>query len=239
MNAACRWPKARPPLTPEQTRVREDFMRYWHEILPSRYRAIENFNHRYPLRRWHPSTPCRVFEIGAGLGEHIAYENLHNVDYYALELRDHIAATIRHRFPIVTTIIGDIQNHLAFPSGYFDRIVAIHVLEHLPDLPRALEEINRLLAPTGRFDVVIPCEGGLSYAIARRISAQRIFEKRYAMSYDWFIRSEHVSRAHEILFELGRWFRITHSSYFPFLVPSINLNLCIGLSLTKPPACPS
>ena len=41
--------------------------------------------------------------------------------------------------------------------------------------------------------VVIPCEGGLAYSLARRISAQRIFEKRYGMSYRFFIESEHIN----------------------------------------------
>jgi ubiquinone/menaquinone biosynthesis C-methylase UbiE len=34
---------------------------------------------------------------------------------------------------------------MPFEDGYFDRVIAIHVLEHLPDLPRALREISRLM----------------------------------------------------------------------------------------------
>lgn len=226
-----KWPKQLPVLTSTQERIREDFMKHWHEILPRQYSAIESFNHGYPLRKGKAGiqTGQRVLEIGAGLGEHIAYEDLSQVEYYALELREEMAVSIRARFPQVRTVIGDIQNGLDFPAGYFDRVIAIHVLEHLPDLPRALAEIHRLLSVTGHLDIVIPCEGGLAYTLARRISAQRIFEKRYKVSYDWFVRSEHVNTPAEIILELDRFFRRDSSRYFPLMLPSINMNLVIGL----------
>jgi SAM-dependent methyltransferase len=228
------WPKKLPTLTAEQARIREDFMKHWHEVLPQRYSAIESFNHRYPLRDLNGSATGnrRTLEIGAGLGEHLAYEQLNGVDYYALELREEMAERIRERFPNVKTIVGDIQQALDFPQHHFDRVVAIHVLEHLPDLPSALKEIHRLLSPKGRFDVVIPCEGGAAYTLARRISAQRIFEKRYKMSYDWFIKSEHINVPHEILRELKRYFRIDNSRHFPLMIPSVTMNLVIGLRLS-------
>lgn len=39
---------------------------------------------------------------------------------------------------------------LPFPTGSFDRVVANHMLYHVPDLPRALAEIVRVLKPRGR-----------------------------------------------------------------------------------------
>lgn len=208
-------------------------MKHWHEVLPRRYTVVETFNHTYPLRDWHCiPEPCRVLEVGAGLGEHIAYEHLDRIDYYALELRPEMAERIRERFPSVKTIVGDVQQTLDFPAQHFHRIIAIHVLEHLPNLPAALKEIRRLLISAGRFDVVIPCEGGLAYTLARRISAQRIFKKRYKMPYDWFVKSEHVNMPHEIIMELNRYFKIEKSRYFPFIIPSIPMNLAIGLRLS-------
>jgi SAM-dependent methyltransferase len=229
-----KWPKRLPLLTAEQTRIREDFVKHWHEVLPNRYRAVESFNHRYSLKGL-PSSASqnyRVLEIGAGLGEHIEYENLSGVEYHALELREEMAACIRERFPTVKTVVGDIQEALPFPRYYFDRVIAIHVLEHLPNLPAAVKEIHRVLSPSGRFDVVIPCEGGLAYTLARRISAQRIFEQRYRMPYDWFVRSEHINMPNEIFGELTQYFHRDRSRYFPLRVPSITVNLVIGVQLS-------
>jgi hypothetical protein len=47
------------------------------------------------------------------------------------------------------------------------------------------------------FSVVLPCEDGLLYTLARRVLAQRIFENRYKQSYSWFIQREHVDRPDE------------------------------------------
>ncbi|KKT29467.1 hypothetical protein A3G55_00695 [Candidatus Giovannonibacteria bacterium RIFCSPLOWO2_12_FULL_44_25] len=224
-----KWPKHLPELTAQQTEIKRDFMKYWHEVLPKRYGLIERFNHGYPLRGAKPGG--KVLEIGAGLGEHIAYENLTDTEYYAVELLPDMAEVIKRRFPGVTVIVGDCQKRLNFPDQYFDRVVAIHVLEHLPNLPAALNEISRLLKPTGEFRAVIPCEGGLTYALARRISARRIFEKRYRQSYDWCIKSEHINMAVEVLEELPHRFRVVKRSFFPLFVPSIQINLVIGLTL--------
>lgn len=233
MNAAS-WPKVIPPLTPEQQRISDDFMQHWHEVLPRKYGLVDDFNHEYAVQHA-PREFRTTLEIGAGLGEHLAYEKLSEEqerNYVALELRENMAARIRERFPRVQVRVGDCQRGLDFPDGHFDRVLAIHVLEHLPDLPAAIREMRRLCHPErGVFSVVIPCEGGLAYSLARKISAQRIFEKRYQQPYRWFISREHLNVPAEILRELAPHFDIVHRSFFPLMVPWVFCNLCIGLTL--------
>ncbi|HXE56323.1 MAG TPA: hypothetical protein VN541_25070, partial [Tepidisphaeraceae bacterium] len=87
----------------------------------------------------------------------------------------------------------------------------------------------------GVFSIVIPCEGSPAYTLARRISAQRIFEKRYKQSYRWFIEREHINRPQEILAELHPYFTIEHRSFFPLPLGLIFCNLVIGLTLRPRP----
>lgn len=232
------WPKTIPPLTPEQRAISDDFMRYWHEVLPKRFRLVDTFNHRYPVRHA-PADFVRTLEIGAGLGTHLQYERLtdeQEQNYVALELRENMAEKIRARFPKVQTVVGDCQERLPLPEGHFDRVLAIHVLEHLPNLPSAIAEAHRLCHPErGTFSVVIPCEGGLTYGLARRISAQRLFENRYHQSYQWFIDREHINRPREIMEALREHFVSVHRAWFPLFVPSVSLNLCIGMTLRPKP----
>ena len=229
-----KWPKIIPPLSPEQHRISDDFAKYWLEFFYRRYGAVARFNHGYVVKRA-PREFVRTLEIGAGIGEHIKYERLtpeQRNNYFAVDIRKEMIRKIKATYPYVNAIVGDCQSRLDFPDNYFDRILAIHVLEHLPNLPVALEEVHRLcVKPYGVFSVVIPCEGGLAYGLARRLSAQRIFERRYKQSYKWLIEREHVNKPREIIEELERYFHIEHRAYFPLRMSSIFCNLCVGITL--------
>ena len=230
MNAS-KWPKVFPPLSPEQTRISNDFMQYWHEVLPRKYGIVDEFNHEYVVRHA-PINFSRTLEVGAGNGEHLKYEKLSAVqksNYYAVDIRENMIAELQRNSPDVNAIVADCQARMDFEEGYFDRILAIHVLEHLPNLPLAIEEMHRLCdKERGVFSVVIPCEGSLAYTLARRISAQRLFERRYKMSYKWLIEREHINRPFEIFEEISYYFDIVSSAYFPIPINFEFCNLCIG-----------
>lgn len=147
-----------------------------------------------------------------------------------MEVLPSMLEELKKRYPQVLAHLGDIQERQDLPDNSFDRIVVVHVLEHLPNLPAALAEIRRLVKPDGICDFVIPCEGSFAYQIARNISARRMFEKRYKMSYDWCYKSEHINTCEETLCEIAEaGFEITWQRYFPFPVPMVWPNLAIGM----------
>src|SRR5438093_12700870 len=121
----------------------------WLEVLSKRVGIVDNFNHRYPVKHA-PHEFLSTLAVGAGLGTHLQYETLtpeQERNYVALELRENMAEKIRARFPQVQALVGDCQQRLSFADGYFDRVLAIHVLEHLPNLPAAIREAHRLCHP--------------------------------------------------------------------------------------------
>jgi ubiquinone/menaquinone biosynthesis C-methylase UbiE len=229
----AKWPKIVPPLTPEQKAIADDFMHYWHEVLPKKYSSVDRFGHQF-VAGAAPAEFLRTLEIGAGIGEHLAYERLSPEqlrNYYGLDIRDNMLETLERNYPGVKALAGDCQQRQPFPDGYFDRIIAIHVLEHLPNLPAAVRELRRLIHPErGVLQVVIPCEGSLAYSLARKISAQRIFEKRYKQPYRWFISREHLNVPREIVEELEPYFAISGKRYFPFPAPFETCNLVIAFT---------
>ena len=236
-----KWPKLLPALTADQQRISDDFMQRWHEELAGRgrYGLIEKFNHEFPVRHSDPGFKTTL-EIGAGLGEHLRYEVLtpeQEANYYANDFRENMAAEIRRAHPRVQTVIGDCQQPFAFPDGYFDRIIAVHVLEHLPNLPAALHEAYRLLnRRTGQLLVVIPCEGSPAYTLARKLSAERVYRRLYGGEYSWFYRREHINLADEVIAELTPYFTIESRSFFPLpFLPFVFNNLVIGLALRPRP----
>jgi len=234
-----KWPKLLPPLTEEKKRINDEFMRLWHEVLPKRFGIVERFNHNFPVRH-SPKGFLTTLEIGAGLGEHINYELLstdQEKNYYALELRENMAEQIRRDFPRINTLVGDCQSELGFKAGYFDRILAIHVLEHLPNLPRFIEEAYRLInKENGSLIVVIPTEGSPAYTLARKLSAERLYKKHFGGDYSWFYKREHINLAPEIIEELEKFFVVQKKRTFPLpFLPFIFCNLCIGLVLKPKP----
>ncbi len=240
MQSSAKWPKILPALTSEQQRRSDEFMKLWHVELAGRprYGMIEKFNHSFPVEH-SPRGFKTTLEIGAGLGEHLNYEKLspeQERGYYCNEYRENMAAEIRRRFPNVQTVVGDCQQRMDFPDGYFDRYVAIHVLEHLPNLPAAIREAWRLLnKQTGRMLVVIPTEGSPAYGLARKISAERVWKRHFAAPYAEFYKREHINLVPEILEELDAHFTIEAKSFFPLRVPLWFCNLVIGLALVPRP----
>jgi SAM-dependent methyltransferase len=226
-----KWPKVLPPLSPEDQRICDDFMEHWHDVFPNRYSIADRFSHSYPATH-RPKTFLHTLEIGAGLGEHLKYEKLteeQERNYVAVETRENMAERLRAACPKIQTVVGDCQERINFPDGYFDRVLAVHVLEHLPNLPAAICEMHRLCnKDTGVFSIVIPCEGSLAYSLARQISAKRIFEKRYKRPYKMFIAREHINLPWEVLGEIKPYFEMTHSTYFPIPLKLEFCNLFIG-----------
>jgi SAM-dependent methyltransferase len=228
-----KWPKQTPPLSREQAELCDDWMHHWHQVLPNKYGMIERFNHEYPLKH-RPPGHIRTLEIGAGIGAHAGLEDLSTQEYYANELRENMAAELRRRFPSVHVVTSDCQQRLPFDDGFFDRMIAVHVMEHLPDLPSAIREAKRLLKTGGVFSIVIPCDPGLAYEFARKISSERIFRRRYGLPYMWLMRREHLNSPSEILSQLGEVFDEIDREYFPLkMIPLAQANLCIGATFRR------
>jgi SAM-dependent methyltransferase len=208
----------------------EDWYTYFlREVLQARHGRIDRFNHRYAARTAFPG--CRTLEIGPGNGTHLDFEDLDAQDeYVAIELRPSLSDQIGTLHPKLRVVVGDCQKGLPFPDGYFDRVLAIHVLEHLDDLPAVLGEISRVLKWSGTLSVVLPCEGGRAYALGRRLTSQRQFERRYGTPYNWMISYDHINTAREVIEALSDRFSLSQSAYFPLRIKLLDCNLVVGLT---------
>lgn len=228
-----KWPKVIPPLSPEGKRIADDFMHHWHTVLPEQYGLIERFNHSYPLRHLPNVRPFRTIEIGAGIGGQLALEDLSQQEYHCVEYRPDMAEALKQRFPQAVITIADCQERLPYDDAFFDRAVVVHVLEHLPNLPAAVAELSRVIKPGGILSLVLPCDPGLAYALARKISAERLFKKRYDMPYEWWYKREHINSPAEIFSVVDQPFVEIEREYFPLKIPFVWANICIGVTFRR------
>ncbi len=227
------FPKEVPKLTEKQKIIKDNFMEYWLKVLRKNYGIVDRFNHGIVAKN-KPNNFLKTLEIGAGIGEHLNYEKLSDnqkKNYFAMDKRENLLKIISEEHPFVQTVLGDCEKKFNFENNTFDRVIAIHILEHLPNLPNTINEVSRVLKKNGLFQIVIPCEGSLAYTIARKISAERIFKKKYKTNYDWFIKSEHLNLPHEIINELKKKFLIIKKNYFPIPLSFEFCNLCISINL--------
>ena len=96
--------------------------------------------------------PRRVLEVGCGRGElaeRIATEL--DCELVAVDQSEHMVGLTRARG--VDARVGDVQS-LPFADGEFDVVLAAWMLYHVPDIDRALGEIDRVLRPGGRLVAV-------------------------------------------------------------------------------------
>jgi SAM-dependent methyltransferase len=94
----------------------------------------------------------RVLEVGCGegeLAERISGEL--GCDVLALDQSERMAELTRARG--VHAVVGDVQA-LPFADGEFDCAVAAWMLYHVPDVPRALGQLARVLRAGGRLVAV-------------------------------------------------------------------------------------
>lgn len=100
-------------------------------------------------------TSGRVLNVGAGIvSKQYEYpRRVNNSEYHSLE----ISADTR------PTYVGDVRHMPQVPSEYYDWVIAIAVLEHLDDMPAAMNEITRVLKPGGFVYLSIPLHNPIHF----------------------------------------------------------------------------
>jgi SAM-dependent methyltransferase len=115
-------------------------------------RAYEDAVERIALRRLLPPTGKRIIEFGAGFGRladlYTGYDEIILLDYSRTMLRQ--AEEQWGHDPRFRFVAADIY-HLPFMSGVISTATMIRVIHHIADVPDALGEINRVIAPGGTF----------------------------------------------------------------------------------------
>jgi SAM-dependent methyltransferase len=161
-----------------------------------RDRLIRRMVYRY-------SRPGPLLEIGCGFGYFLA---LFDDRYacYGTDISAHAVAVARRRLPRARLVVSDVQDGIPF-HGPFTSVVAVNVMEHLPEPERAVEAIAEHMTRGGIFVAHLP-------TISNPLSAW-FYARSYARD------RTHVYRPsgetfNELIAAAG--LRLHRAMYFPF-----------------------
>lgn len=226
-----KWPKQPEELSPE---LREKFEKWeadWLLHMHNAYGFVPRFNEVFlkAVASSLPPSPM-LLDIGPGRTDQVR-RLFREAIYHCVDRRADFCEQIRKVVPAERVFNQDAGDRLPVPDRSFDAVVAIHLLEHLRNLPITLKEIRRVLKPEGYFFAVIPCEGSPLYSLGRRFSSARRFRQKFGDGFREIMRWEHVNTAWEVVEELKKEFRLVKRRMYPFNFAPFGLwgNLLAGL----------
>lgn len=187
-------------------------MKLGHRALEARFSQQDHF--------------AKVLEVGAGSGAHFPFVR-HRFDEYLLtDGSDLILQKAKQRLgePAGVRFLREDAANLSFGDGSFDRVLATHVLEHLPDPHLILREWARVLKPGGTLSLLQPCDPGIAWRFGRMFGPRSSAE-RVGLPYDYWMAREHINPVLNIVHLLRYYFDTVEEQWLPLRVPSSDLNL--------------
>jgi phosphatidylethanolamine/phosphatidyl-N-methylethanolamine N-methyltransferase len=177
----------------------------------------------------------RVIEVGAGTGEHLPFVR-HGFDEYTLSDLDPKPLEIAQSKLAATSsgkLTFEVQtgSALSYPDNTFDRLVGIHVLEHIYQPHVALKEWRRVLKHKGVMSILIPTDPGIAWRFGRTLGPRRNAIAQ-GIAYDYVMAREHVNSCSNLIAILRHYFPGAKEAWWPFPIPSIDLNLFFSFQAT-------
>jgi SAM-dependent methyltransferase len=127
--------------------------------IPDSVRALRVLNKLFPGRG-------HLLEVGSHAGTFLNRIRADGWQVVGLEPFRPLANFARKKYGL--EIIDGILPNPALPSGHFDAVVMLHVIEHMPDPAENIRELRRVLKPRGVLVVETPRFNSLSFKILGR-----------------------------------------------------------------------
>lgn len=173
----------------------------------------------------------QVLEVGAGKMAHFRSVRHQFTRYVACDhdplVIDYIAAQGFPKTVEFELLNGDL---LPFSDSSFDRLIATHVLEHIPNPHLALDEWVRIVRPGGVVSIILPCDPGLLWRMGRHFGPRRKAEKA-GLPYDYFMAREHVNSIYNLKTIIDYHFPQKHEKWWPAMLPIPDINLIYAVNI--------
>ena len=173
--------------------------------------------------------PETILEVGAGTGHHFPYVKKTFSKYIMTDGSTKMLAIASEKYQSEVSF-GSLAverqdaTRLTFSDNSVDRLIATHVLEHLPDPVNVLREWNRVVRPGGVISIVLPCDPGLFWRIGQYVGPRRSAQKM-GWAYDYLQAAEHINSIFRLVVFIRHHFESIAENWYPARLPAPDLNL--------------
>ena len=112
----------------------------------------------------------KVLEIGPGFHSHINYLNHDYDNYYIIEKEKNKLLFHKKIQNKKIKLLKYKKNKIPFKKNFFDRIIMSHVLEHISNPEKFIEEAMEKLKKGGVFSIALPTDPALLWRMGRLFS---------------------------------------------------------------------
>lgn len=104
-----------------------------------------------------PQPGERLLEVGSSAGYRIEEHAGRGVELWGIDADNEAIKAGKESGVSVNLIEGNAED-LPYHDGFFDKVLCVHLLEHLAEPHRAIAQMARVLKPDGQAIIVVPCE---------------------------------------------------------------------------------
>ena len=166
-----------------------------------------------------------VLEIGGGNGEHLDFVIHDYSEYFLTDLK---TPKLNSKWEGNQKIFLKQANaeELPFPNEKFNRVIVTCLLHHVEKPEKVCQEILRVLKADGVATIFLSCDPGMVVRFLRSLTTARKAKKVGFNGYNLLLARDHRNHVASLLTILKYVFRnrIVKVDYFPFKVPSWNVN---------------
>lgn len=168
----------------------------------------------------------KVLEVGCGTGEHLKFVK-HQFNEYHLVDENEGLLTICQKKNLSNKKLfykkGDASN-LDYEDNFFDRVIAVHVLEHIHRPEEVIREWKRVIKNRGLLSILIPTDPGIMWRIGKCIGP-RARINQLGIPYDYIMALQHVNSCTNLVAIMRHDLPNGDESWWPTKIPSTDINL--------------
>lgn len=171
----------------------------------------------------------QLLEVGAGSGHHFPHVKQDFKQYVMTDGSEAMLDIASKKFSGQLSsgklrIEKQDATALTYPDNSFDRLIATHVLEHLPNPVNVLREWDRIVRPNGIISIVLPCDPGMLWRLGRHLGPRQNARK-LGISYDYLQAAEHINSIFNLVVFIRHHFEAVSEFWYPARIPAPDLNL--------------